>query len=62
MYHKAKYNLSIPNPCEKKPCDHLCLLSVGGDYVCICPDNTKMITSGTEIICDSGDPIRKLID
>ncbi|CAH1397949.1 unnamed protein product [Nezara viridula] len=53
VYHKAKYNLSIPNPCEKKPCDHLCLLRPRGDYLCTCPDNTKMIQSETETICDS---------
>ena len=42
IYQKQRYNSSIPNPCEKNPCSHLCLITPNG-YVCACPDGGRWI-------------------
>ena len=40
IFHKLKYNLSLPNPCDNgNVCSHLCLLTPKGGYKCKCPNN-----------------------
>lgn len=53
VYHKAKYNLTLSNPCKNNPCSHLCLIVPGG-HRCSCPDNTNIRVSSAEVLCDSG--------
>ncbi|XP_073976140.1 low-density lipoprotein receptor-related protein megalin isoform X3 [Rhodnius prolixus] len=52
VYHKAKYNLTLSNPCKNNPCSHLCLIVPGG-HRCSCPDNTNIRVSSAEVLCDS---------
>lgn len=52
VYHKAKYNLTIPNPCRHSNCTHLCLLTQD-NYQCKCPDNTQSRIVFSSTVCDS---------
>lgn len=56
VYHAARYNTSLHNPCHSSACSHLCLLVPGGRR-CACPDNTAQPPSHrttAEVICDAG--------
>lgn len=50
VYHKAKYNMTLSNPCHHNPCSHLCVIIPGG-HSCICPDNNKEM--GSQIVCNT---------
>lgn len=55
VYHDARYNTSLKNPCFKSGCSHLCLLVPGGRR-CACPDNSAPMTSHrstVEVVCDA---------
>lgn len=51
IYHRARYNTSLSDPCYKNPCSHLCLIIPGG-HRCSCPDSqSSRIIS--DINCDA---------
>lgn len=51
VYHKARYNTSIVDPCHNSPCSHLCLIIPGG-HRCSCPDSQNSRLA-TDIHCDA---------
>lgn len=54
VYHAAKYNTTIVNPCYNSPCSHLCLIVPNG-HRCACPDNANPNPKGqSEVHCDAG--------
>ncbi|XP_071451711.1 low-density lipoprotein receptor-related protein 2 [Hetaerina americana] len=59
VYHPYRYNKTLPDPCTKNSCSHLCLIVPGG-HRCICPDNSGLrmglgggIPGGSEVLCDA---------
>lgn len=60
VYHEARYNTSLKNPCFKSTCSHLCLLVPGGRR-CACPDNSIQPShrSTAEVVCDAGEYLQE---
>ncbi|KAF0767414.1 low-density lipoprotein receptor-related protein 2, partial [Aphis craccivora] len=54
VYHRQRYNYTIPNMCQSAGCSHLCLLVPAGVY-CACPDHTHVQQGVSEKICDAAE-------